>query len=582
MIQKLRIMWPKQRSTHFSIVIFVRYFPFVLLALMACSLLLINAILPLQGIGEYDALLSRLHTLGQQAFLPTHLLFPGLPIGFERAIAPLAWKSTNAISWKETALLFSAMLSIFLLYIMALRSLPVLVSRRFLFISTFLLGFTCLIMPIVTSSDIFSYIAYARIGVVYHQNPLTTWPASILSDPVMPYVYWVNQPSAYGPVWAGITSLLQWVAGGTGIGSVVRMVILLRLLGLAMHLGSTALVWHLGGQLQRLTGNISSNQRMRAALAFGWNPLLLFEACVNAHIDTTILFFILLGIWALLSKPVARVPSYILAIVVFALVAAIKLNFILLLPGLLLYVWYQSRRIAPVLASIAAYFGSIVLLYAAFWQPGLLDIIRINPASTRNINSLADFVNQFYSSIVHVRVYSLGRALYTSVSENATHIASIALFLILYSILCWRAFRRPGQVDSVPGLIRWMALVWLLYCAVGSPWFWPWYLVAFFGLFALLEALHGETSWSFSFFKLPAAVRLLAFSSFSFYCFYAWGPAHTAIFGDQGLLLTALRGLWIWLLPLLALRLPPRRAAEIPLKPFAPRDKSAEPSRPGA
>src|SRR5437764_15486701 len=99
MIQKLRIMWPKQRSTHFSIVIFVRYFPFVLLALMACSLLLINAILPLQGIGEYDALLSRLHTLGQLAFLPTHLLFPGLPIGFDRSTSLFSWKFTNAIMW---------------------------------------------------------------------------------------------------------------------------------------------------------------------------------------------------------------------------------------------------------------------------------------------------------------------------------------------------------------------------------------------------------------------------------------------------------------------------------------------------
>ncbi len=583
MIQKLRIKWPKQRPTHFSIIIFVRYFPFVLLALMVCSLLLINAILPLQGMGEYDALLSRLHAFGRLAFLPTHLLFPGLAIGLALPEFPLAWKSTNPISWEETALLFSAILSIFLLYLIALRSLPAVISRRFLLISTLLLGFTCLIMPVVTSSDLFSYIAYARIGVIYHQNPLTTWPASILSDPVIPYIYWVNQPSAYGPVWAGITSLLQWLGRGTGIGSIVRMVLLLRLLGLAMHLGSTALVWNLSGKLQLLTGNISSKQRMRATLAFAWNPLLLFEACVNAHIDTTILFFILLGIWVLLSKPVARVPSYLLAIVVFALVAAIKLNFLLLLPGLLFYTWHQSRRIAPVLASIAAYFGSIVLLYAAFWQGGhVLDILRINPASTRNLNSVADFVNQFYASIVHVRVHSLGRGLYTSVSENATHTASIAIFLILYAILCWRAFRRPGQVNSVPGLIRWMALVWLLYCAVGSPWFWPWYLVAFFGFFALLEAIHGEASWSFSFFKLPAAVRLLAFSSFSFYCFYTWGPTHTAILGDQGLLLTSLRGPWIWLLPLLALRLPPRRAAEIPFKPFALRGKSAEPSRPGA
>ena len=580
MTPKLHI---KRRTMRLSIIIFVRYFPFVLLATMASTLLLIGAILPLQGIGVYHALLTHLHSLGRLVLLPTHLLFPGLAIGLVRPAFPLALKSTNPISWKETALLLSALLNIFLIYIIALRSLPALISRRFLFISTLLLGFMSLWIPVVTSSDIFSYIAYARIDVVYHHNPLTTWPASILSDPVIPYVYWVNQPSAYGPVWAGITSCLQAVAGGTGIASIVRMVLLLRLLGLAMHLGSTGLIWHLSGHLLRLTGNISREQRMRATLAFAWNPLLLFEACVNAHVDTTILFFILLGIGVLLYRPRTVVLSFVLAALIFALVTCIKLNFVLLVPGLLLYIWQQSRRIPPVLASMAAYIGSIILLYAPFWQGGnVLYVIRINPATTRNFNSMADFANQLYASIVPVHVYSLGRALYTSVSENATHTASIVIFLLLYVILCWRAFRHPGQIDSLPGLIGWMALVWLLYCAFGSPWFWPWYLVTFFGLFALIEAIHGGTSWSFAFFKLPAAVRLLAFSAFSVYCLYTWGPTHTAIDVVQSFLLTNLRGLWIWILPLFALRIPLKRAIPMRFRLFVLPGKSARPSHRGA
>ncbi len=67
----------------------------------------------------------------------------------------------------------------------------------------------------------------------------------------------------------------------------------------AMHLGSTQLLWVLSGGLQRLHGSISPRLRALAILAFAWNPLLLFEAAVNAHCDTTILFFVLLALWLL-------------------------------------------------------------------------------------------------------------------------------------------------------------------------------------------------------------------------------------------------------------------------------------------
>src|SRR5205807_5635077 len=93
----------------------------------------------------------------------------------------------------------------------------------------------------------------------------------------------------------------QWLALAFGFKSILSMVLLLRLFGLAMHLGSTQLLWVLSGRLQRLYGSISPRLRTLAILAFAWNPLLLFEAAVNAHCDTTILFFVLLAIWLLIS-----------------------------------------------------------------------------------------------------------------------------------------------------------------------------------------------------------------------------------------------------------------------------------------
>jgi hypothetical protein len=139
--------------------------------------------------------------------------------------------------------------------------------------------------------------------------------------------------------------------------------------------------------------------------------------------------------------------------------------------------------------------------------------------------------------------------------ERIAHISSIVIFALVYAFLCWQAVRNPTHINTIPKLIRWMAVVWLLYCAIGSPWFYPWYLVTFFGLFALIEASSKYDQWLFCFLQLPLATRILAFSMLSLYCFGTWGASHTSVPLLPGFLWAYLCGVWIWILPLLALRL---------------------------
>jgi hypothetical protein len=550
MTQQLHV---EQRHVQLPELAIARFLPFALLLLMGIGFFLIDAILPLQGIRSYDALLySQIST---NFLLPTHVLFPGWVVLPLIPGKPSPHKPRIVNSWPETAMLLGAFVVVFLLYLFALRYLPKFISRNYLFTSTLVLGFLCILMPVLTSSDLFSYIAYARIAVIYHLNPLVTWPAEIpsRSDPIIPYVYWLNQPSAYGPVWAIITSFFQWILGSAGP---VRMVIALRLLGLTMHLSSTALIWSISGYLQRLTGSISPEQRIRATLAFAWNPLLLYEVCVNAHVDATLLFLILLAIWFLVSRRTSTIQSYLLAAATLAVATCVKINIVLLVPGLLLFLYLRwPFNVRPVLAAAATYVGTIILLYVPFWRgKATLDVILVNPNSSQNINSLADFLSRLYNSVMHMYGYPLASTTYTP-SEGVTHIIGMASFAFVYLILCWRAIRAPKRINTIPGLIRWMALVWLLYCAIGSPWYWPWYLVTFFGLFALVEATHTRKEWSFSFLRLPLATRLLAFSMLSLYCFYTWGPLYTYVTGLPGFLWNYVCGLWIWILPLLAFRL---------------------------
>src|SRR2546421_818963 len=524
--------------------------PLILPLAMVCAILFLDAVLPLGGLWFHTALLKQ---LGSWPLLPTHLLFPGWAVSSTITSAHPT-PPPVPLSWEQVPLLLTAFLLIFLLYLLALRRLPQYIGAyRYILFSTLLLGVMYLLIPVVTSPDIFSYIAYARIGVIYHLNPLTTLPTAIRSDPVYVQLYWNTQPSAYGPTWVGISSLLQWLTLIFGAQTLVPMVVALRLVGLASHLWSTLLIWSITGHLQRLQGQDAPHKRLLATLAFAWNPLLLFEACVNAHNDAPLLLLVLLTIWFLLPRKqttTGSLRSYILAIVMLALATCLKLNIVLLVPFVFIFVWKKTLR-RGILTLALIYAGIIALLYAPFWQNGaILNVFRTNPTASRDINTLAEFLSRLYNGITAGLGYPLAPVI-GSPAENFTHTFSIVIFVILYALLCWRAIRTSHTLNTLPSLIRWLALVWLLYCAIGTPWFWPWYLVTFFGLYALVESTGPDYEpWSS---RLPLAASLLAFSMLSLYCFYAWGPQASSIPGLPDFYWAYLSGLWAWLIPLLAI-----------------------------
>jgi hypothetical protein len=528
---------------------------FAILFAMGCAIFLMDAVLPLRDLWFHEALLTQ---LGSWPVLPSQILFPGWQL-----IPPLPHLHYAEVpqivqSWEKLPLLLASFVAVFLVYLLALRQLPEHITKRYLLRSTVLLGILYMLIPIVTSTDLYSYIAYARIGVIHGLNPLTTLPTAIRGDIIYSYVFWVDQPSAYGPTWAIITSSLQWLTGLFGGASyLLTMVIVLRVLGLASHLVSTLLIWSIIGHLQQRYGTISSTARLRATLAFAWNPLLLFEACVNAHNDTILLTLVLLAIWFLTREAMPRIPPTVSAAAMLALATCLKINIVVLVPGLLIYTWTQApvqERIKRVALTAATYTGIILLLYAPFWQGGaIFNVLTVNPSTYRSINTLADFLGHLYNAIAGDLGFALGEPI-GSPAERLMHTLSLASFVIIYALLCWRIIRRPEHISTPPGLIRWMAIIWLVYCAFGSPWFFPWYITTFFGLFALIEALPGDNDSLFDFIPRPFGsriyfVRLLAFSMLSLYCFSSWGPKNSLVTGLPGFLWSTFSGLWAWVLP---------------------------------
>ncbi len=544
-----------QRTQHLRVV--SRLLPFIVLFCITCATLFINAILPLRGLWFYTSLVSQ---IGAWTLFPTHFLFPHLQIiiGQTRSHMPIALSTT----WKETGLLLVAFTLIFLLYLLAVYILPSRISRRYILLSTLLLGFILVFCPIVTSQDVFSYIAYARMEVLYHLNPLTTVPAQLRHDPVYPNIFWVNQPSIYGPVWTLLASALQWVSLLVfGARAILPMVLFMRLISLAFHLASVQLVWAIIGQLQHINGYSSEQartQRTRATLAFAWNPLLLFEACVNAHTDTTVLFLLLLALWFLLSSPQKARSTY-LGAVFFALAICLKINYVLLLPGFLLFLWAQHpqsswlRRTREVAVAGSIFVVICVLLYLPFWGHGeIVHVVQVNPNTAHDANSLYEFFMYLYAGRTGAYIAPSTRIVGSPI-EYLTHTSSYVLFLLVYGALCLRAFFVSKTINTPSGLLRWLALAWLSYCLLGSPWFWPWYITTFFGLFALIEADGAERDVWFGISHISLTVRVLAFTMVSVYCLYTWAPHLVVIHHVFHAQAMYLRGLWVWFLAFVVL-----------------------------
>ncbi len=543
-----------------------RLLPYVFLASSVMAVIILGIILPLRAI--YQALPST--PLGAWMLALMRLLFPGEPHSFANHVPPAAPHIPLLAMWTDTGLFFAAIVLLFACYLLAVRYLTGSVSPRFILISSAVLGLVYLLIPTYTSQDIFSYIIYARIGVIYHLNPLTTLPIVVRHDLVYQYVYWVGQPSAYGPVWAAITGPMQWVAALVQPNSIAPMVLLLRLWGLLMHLGSAVLIWNISGHCQRSTGTISNHARLAALLAFAWNPLLLFEASVNAHIDTTILFFVLLFVWALLpratsTRQVHHTSGPYMAAFFLALATCLKVTMVLFLPGLLLFIWAQQpRRLRPIIAATLIYGLTIAVLYAPFWQHGaILDVFHVNPGLSRDINSPYEFFMRLFEALRGHRIIYVNSNT-GSPQEIFTHKISDVVFVVGYGALCVWYFFKPERINTLPKLVGWLAVAWLLYCLAGSPWFWPWYMTAFFGLAALSMAMGSDSTALFGgqdtlgrdqsghdtsgpYIDLRSAFFLLTFSMFTIYCISTFGPAFTGILTLPYFVVTHLRGLWGWI-----------------------------------
>ncbi|MCW3069335.1 MAG: hypothetical protein JWL67_1960 [Solirubrobacterales bacterium] len=317
------------------------------------------------------------------------------------------------------------------------RSTEAVISKRWALILIGALHLVVFAGPVLLSTDVFSYIAYARMGVEHGLNPYTHGPGAISHDPVFPYVGhdWRHVATAYGPLY----TLLSYPFAPLGLKGALWAMKLEALLASA---GTLALIWRCA-RARRL-------DPVWAILVVGANPLYIVYGLGGAHNDLLMLLVMMAAVsLTLVNGSSPRRQGAAAALVVAG--ALIKATVAALLPFMVL----ARRSLAPILGALAALIAGALIGYAAFGVHGV-DVVAA-------LNRDAAFVStdSFATEIAHL----FGKPGVFPIDHD---LLKAALVLIILHLL-WRTWRGYDWIAAS----GWT----LLAISVTSTWLLAWYIL---------------------------------------------------------------------------------------------------------
>jgi hypothetical protein len=302
-------------------------------------------------------------------------------------------------------------------------------GRRVVWGAIFLAVTGFAIAPVLLSHDVYSYLDYARLGVVHGLDPYVHPPLAASADPAFAKVTWSESTSAYGPLFTLATYPLAWLPVGLAI-AVLKAVAALSVLGLAAVVARLA-AWR-------------GADPLRAAAFVALNPLVLVHVVGGAHNDGLTMLLAMLGVAAILS---AREGSGGAALIA---AAATKASALFIAPFALL----GARRRSPVLGGALIAMAAITLgAYLGFGWEWL------------HAFGLAG-ENQGRTSYMSIPI-TVARL--TGLDPDAVRVLALTLFLTLFLQLLLWTWRGYDWVRAA----GWTAVGLLL----ATAWLLPWYLV---------------------------------------------------------------------------------------------------------
>jgi hypothetical protein len=309
------------------------------------------------------------------------------------------------------------------------------------------------------SSDVLHYVATARVAFVHGENPHLVPPEVIADDPLMLLSDWRSLPSPYGAGWTWLSAVPYALSGG--LDTVVRAVVAFKLLAVLCVLGASAGVAVAGSRLRPGAGVV-------AAVAFGWNPLVIIHFAGDGHNDAPMLLLLAWGLAALTAQ--RRTGAFLLFAAATLIKPAAGLALLMLAVSMARNAHWKALMGGTALAVLLA-----VILYAPLWNG--FGVLR------PMLEESGYYTNTPASLLRHLAGPLIGE----DTSERLIGGGARALLLAVALYLGWRL--RP----SVDDLSLRIGIVYLLAVAVLSTWYQPWY--ATWPLLFLSVALSVRPVW---------------------------------------------------------------------------------------
>ncbi|MGH2680840.1 MAG: hypothetical protein ACRDG8_10245 [Actinomycetota bacterium] len=182
------------------------------------------------------------------------------------------------------------------------------------------------LLPLLISRDVYSYIAHGQIVSVHHANPYVQTPADFPSFLTRELVgpQWVDTPSVYGPLFSHLAGAVTRATDRLDV-----LVDAFRLIAIAASLATTFVI-------AAVARHVRPARSAFAVTAFGLNPVVLFRSAGSGHNDLLVALAIALAAWCVLRD------RTLLAVGILTCGALVKAT--VFLPLVLLVVWVAWKR----------------------------------------------------------------------------------------------------------------------------------------------------------------------------------------------------------------------------------------------
>jgi alpha-1,6-mannosyltransferase len=283
--------------------------------------------------------------------------------------------------------------------------------------------------PVLLSHDVYSYVDYARLGVLHGLDPYVHPPLAAPADSAYAEVTWTEATSAYGPLFTLLTYPLAWLPVGLAVAA-LKAVAALSVLGIA-------------ATVSRLAARRGVDP-LRAAAFVALNPLVLVHVVGGAHNDGLTMLLATLSVAAVLDGRELAGGGALLAAV------ATKASAAFIAPFALLGARDRPRFLAGAVIAAGMVMVAASIAFGWDWLHGF---------------GLAG-ENQSRTSYMSIPITA---ARLTGLDADGVRFAAVILLAVAVAYLLAWTWRGGDWVRAA----AWCALALLL----ATSWLLPWYLI---------------------------------------------------------------------------------------------------------